>query len=707
MSIKEYLHDKKLNKKSSGDDTYNRQLKLLSPINHPKYTLNKIYIDCNTPKGNTKSNYKKPFKNLKIPIKKSLSIDNRHKPYSHKILNKYHPAEKILINCLNEKQAKEENDNKNNEKHEKTSKLQFLQNNWRKKSTDDSPVVNMKKNNNLFNTQYKRTESHSNSTKIPENNGFINIIKKKINELSNPSKFYSSKKENEPTKLLNDSNKENANKIMTFTSLALNNQKSNKLNLIDFDNSKSDNSHSSNEEHHNNNREDNIKIENNSNNVSFENDIDEKKLIIKSEFKINKNEEDEKDEKKEKDEKEEKSVKDEKEEKSVKDENNNILKLNDDNKDNEINNINSVVVRKQRYGYTVQENQIPLLNKKFLLSSVITKPGMCDQEEKTNQDSYLIKENIFGEDFNIYGVFDGHGDNGDLISNYISEFLNNYYTNESNYIDNKDISTSEINKLNKIFLENNETIIKNCQKNLDSNLNTKINFDISQSGSTCVLLFVVSETLICSNIGDSQCYLFNCSEEEMWTFELLSKIHKPTDDEERDRILNNGGEIHPYYDENGIFEGPDRVYAKNKPYPGLCLSRSIGDLEGKKIGVISDPDIIIKKIDNNSKYVVLASDGLWDVIKPYDVIRMVRPYFKKGDSDGACKLLLKKAEQMWKKHNEERDDITIIIVFIGKPKIQNEKNNLLSMVKENVNEENSNSNKKESKNKVPLLLNLD
>ena len=103
--------------------------------------------------------------------------------------------------------------------------------------------------------------------------------------------------------------------------------------------------------------------------------------------------------------------------------------------------------------------------------------------------------------------------------------------------------------------------------------------------------------LICSNIGDSQCYLFNCSEDDMWTFESLVKIHKPTDIIEKKRILKNGGEIHPYYNGYGMFEGPDRVYAKNKPYPGLCLSRSIGDLEGKKIGIISDPDIIIKKIE--------------------------------------------------------------------------------------------------------------
>ena len=131
--------------------------------------------------------------------------------------------------------------------------------------------------------------------------------------------------------------------------------------------------------------------------------------------------------------------------------------------------------------------------------------------------------------------------------------------------------------------------------------------------------------------------------------------------------MEQGGEIHPYYDQNGIFEGPDRIYAKNKVYPGLVMSRTFGDLEGKKIGIISEPEIIMKEIDNNSKYVILGSDGLWDVVKPYDVIRIVRPYFNKGDTEGACQALMKKAKFQWVKDKEERDDITIIVIFIGTP----------------------------------------
>ena len=689
MSIKSYLLNKNFDSKNI-KDIVNKNLKFFSPMNKTKLKLKKVNVDFNSPKDNINSNYKKSFKVNKMPMKKSLSIDNKYKLKSHKHTKKNNPIAKIFINCLNENQVKEL---KNDFYKDKSStKMPSLQDNWGIISNDASPIVSINRSNNYFNTQHiKRTENHSNSLKIT-NNGFLNSIRKKINEIKSPSKFFTNQKDNKPTILLNSAN--NGNNKLTFTSLAFNGIK-NKLNPLNFDNSsiEEDKSHFNDNEEHNNNNANIIQLENNiSDSSSVENEIEDKKLVIKSDFTINKENLSIKNNKNNEGNNENNECKENK--------NNNNDNNNENNENNENNDV--FVMRKQRYGYTVQQAEVPLLQKKVILFSIKTKAGICDEEEKTNQDSYLIKENIFGEDLNLYGVFDGHGDNGHLISNYISEFLNNYYTNKSNYIDNEELSSSK-NTISKIFLENNEKIIKKCQADLDAKLNTKIKFDISQSGSTCVLLFIINETLICSNIGDSQCYLFNCSEEEMWTFESLSIIHKPTDIEEQKRILKSGGEIHPYYDENGIYEGPDRVYAKNKPYPGLCLSRSIGDLEGKKIGIISDPDIVVKKIDKNMKYVVLGSDGLWDVIKPYDVSRIVRPYFNRGDIDGANKILMKKAEQLWKKNNEERDDITIIVIFIGKPNtiLQKEKNLL------NIENENVNINKKESTSKVPLILNLD
>ena len=311
-------------------------------------------------------------------------------------------------------------------------------------------------------------------------------------------------------------------------------------------------------------------------------------------------------------------------------------------------------------------------------SAHITKAGLDEKKEKTNQDSFLILENLFENILNIFGVFDGHGKNGHLISTLVSNFLSQYLTKKENYCNTNnlnDSSDSDSSSSSKEITINNESLsslfssddfIKKIISELDMKAN-ECNFDLQFSGTTCLLLFIFNNTLICSNIGDSICVLFNCSNEDRWTHETLSIIHKPDIDSEKERILSNGGVIHPYYDEFGIYEGPNRVYVKGKTYPGLSLTRSIGDLEGEKIGIISEPDIVVKKMDSTCKYVVLGSDGLWDVIKPYDVRRIVNPFFYRNDPNGACQALLKTAKKNWEKDGYERDDITIIVVFIGNP----------------------------------------
>ena len=315
---------------------------------------------------------------------------------------------------------------------------------------------------------------------------------------------------------------------------------------------------------------------------------------------------------------------------------------------------------------TNKNNNISNTNKNIIISSVITMSGICDEKEKINQDSYLIKENIFKENYNIYGVFDGHGENGHFVSKYVSEYMNEYFTNKLNYILNEEENQNfKIENIPNIFLKNHNQIIKTASTKIDKELSVINDYDISQSGSTSIMLFMLKDTLICANIGDSQCYIFNCSSEDLWTFEPLSNPHLASDENEQKRILEKGGEVHPYYEQDGIFEGPDRIYVKNKVYPGLVMSRTFGDLIAKNIGVISEPEIITKKIDNNTKFIVLGSDGLWDALKPYDVNRIVRPFFNKGDIDGACQTLMKKAKQKWDKDKEERDDITIIVIFIG------------------------------------------
>ena len=72
----------------------------------------------------------------------------------------------------------------------------------------------------------------------------------------------------------------------------------------------------------------------------------------------------------------------------------------------------------------------------------------------------------------------------------------------------------------------------------------------------------------------------------------LSRDHKPNLESEKKRIEIFGGKVEKYI-ERGHKIGPYRVWKKNDNYPGLAMSRSIGDLVASSLGVIYDPGIEI------------------------------------------------------------------------------------------------------------------
>ena len=74
---------------------------------------------------------------------------------------------------------------------------------------------------------------------------------------------------------------------------------------------------------------------------------------------------------------------------------------------------------------------------------------------------------------------------------------------------------------------------------------------------------------------------------------------------------------------------------------------------------------------NRDKAIVLATDGVWDVMSNEDVARIVWLSYQKGDVDEAAKSVTKMAEGRWKnlmKKGYNMDDITCIVVFLGQEK---------------------------------------
>ena len=282
----------------------------------------------------------------------------------------------------------------------------------------------------------------------------------------------------------------------------------------------------------------------------------------------------------------------------------------------------------------------------------ISKTGLSGDDKKINQDRYFIFRNFVNGFDNIFmGVCDGHGYYGHEVSEYIKENLpmdlNRIIKTKKLDINKDDLSEVIINA----FVMENNSLLRN--KQIDSDV----------SGSTCVSVIYTPKKLIIANLGDSRCVLGKCINSE-WKFENLSRDHKPDVKEEAERIKNSGGRIRPMIDDEGCFVGPPRVYMKDKDLPGLAMTRSFGDYFASLAGTIAIPEIKEHELKPEDKFLILASDGLFEFLNSEQVGNIIKDYYNKNDVVGCCEFLYKESYRKWIVEEEDTvDDITIILVF--------------------------------------------
>ena len=185
------------------------------------------------------------------------------------------------------------------------------------------------------------------------------------------------------------------------------------------------------------------------------------------------------------------------------------------------------------------------------------------------------------------------------------------------------------------------------------------------SGTTAVTVIITGNQLLCCNIGDSRAVLFKESV-GYYAGTELSHDHKPTDNIEKNRILKNGGRIQKCYDEEQKkFLGPERVWMKDKELPGLAMTRSLGDTIAHSVGVSEEPEIKSFEFDGKEKFMILASDGIWEYMNNDDCSRIVKNYYEAeiGNPQEIANNLVKEAFRKWKRSETCIDDITCVVVF--------------------------------------------
>lgn len=213
-------------------------------------------------------------------------------------------------------------------------------------------------------------------------------------------------------------------------------------------------------------------------------------------------------------------------------------------------------------------------------------------KRKQNEDKHNIIKNIDGREpnmakLNYYGIYDGHG--GKFVSKFLSENFYKYFMDKRTEYP---LKKRDVNRAYNFFQDL---------------LRTKYKSNATNTGSTClvVLHFIKNnnEYLNVLNLGDCRCVV--CSNNIAIP---LTKDHKPDKPEEENRIKQLGGEI--------VFDGYDyRI-------KDLSVSRSFGDLSAEPyIGV--EPDLFEHMVTSKDKFMIMACDGLWDVMENQEAVDFV------------------------------------------------------------------------------------
>ena len=296
----------------------------------------------------------------------------------------------------------------------------------------------------------------------------------------------------------------------------------------------------------------------------------------------------------------------------------------------------------------------------------VSRPGKDSSgKQKINQDALVCITNINNiKDFNIFGVLDGHGPEGHFISQFASEFI------PSQLINNPEIKNLiDTEQIYRKYKENNCKIITQAFIAADNQIKT-MEFDASESGSTCCLVLHIGTHIICANTGDSRALVVYDESGDMNPKNLnflkavpLSIDYKPELPEEQNRILMAGGVVEQFKDEYGIGAGPYRVWARGEDSPGLAMSRSIGDLKGKSLGVIPDPGILEYDLNKSTKYIIACSDGVWEFLNNDTVKDIGKKFYLENNASAFCYELVSQSLLEWAKNDNIVDDITAVVAF--------------------------------------------
>ncbi|XP_014257236.1 probable protein phosphatase 2C T23F11.1 [Cimex lectularius] len=256
----------------------------------------------------------------------------------------------------------------------------------------------------------------------------------------------------------------------------------------------------------------------------------------------------------------------------------------------------------------------------------------------TMEDAHSVYMELPGDPTASYfAVYDGHS--GPKVAEFASRNLHKYVVK------------------NDLFQRG---FVKDAMKaaflDMDVEMREREELQDDMSGSTAIVVLIKEGSLFCANLGDSRAIAVIDGHVHALSFD-----HKPNTPSEYERIVEAGGWVE-----------------FNRVNGNLAVSRAFGDFvykmnenrDQEKQSIIALPDVTETKLNERWEFILLACDGIWDVLSNTDVGEFVSVRIQQGKPpDAICEDLLNRCLSPVSNYGGTGcDNMTVILVLFMKNK---------------------------------------
>jgi serine/threonine protein phosphatase PrpC len=240
-------------------------------------------------------------------------------------------------------------------------------------------------------------------------------------------------------------------------------------------------------------------------------------------------------------------------------------------------------------------------SKRFIIAFADTMGRRANMED----DFFIGGQYRGSSDEDFIAIFDGHA--GPDVAHYAAYQL--------------PITMQEMMKKN-----NN---IQLCFKKAFYELNQQLKQKKILGGTTVLSCYFHQQELYIANLGDCRAVALNADGKSV----RLTRDHRPDAPEEQRRIEKLGGEVTTAVTKEGKLVS--RVNGV------LGVARALGDFDLEPF-INAEPEVFVfhpQSEKHNFKAIIIACDGLWDVLEDQEAVDIISPFLKDHEIEKACARL--------------------------------------------------------------------